>query len=225
MSIKITSTMNTSTNVKMLVYSRAGIGKTVLCSTAPKPLILSAESGLLSLRHFDLPVIEISDVSDVYDAYEFITESKDAEQYETICLDSITEIAEVLLLAHKKEHKDPRQSYTKLADDMAVLIRGFRDLPNKHVYFSAKQTRITDESTGVTTYQAMMPGRTLTNGISFFFDEVACLRIGVEDDGEEFRYLQCQPDVNYEAKDRSGELGMIEKPDLSYIFKQCLSTK
>lgn len=222
MSINITSTKEHKDKVNIIVYGRGGMGKTRLCATAPTPLILSAESGLLSLKDYDLDVIKINSIKDVYDAYEFITESNDAKKYETICLDSVSEIAEVLLIEHKKLSDDPRKSYPKLSDDMSSLLRGYRDLPDKHVYFSCKQVKVVDENNGITTYQPMMPGSNLMNNIGYFFDEVANIRIFKDDEGEEYRALQCIPDRTYDAKDRSSELDKIEKPDLTYIFNKCM---
>ena len=46
--LKTTATIESS-GVKVLVYGQAGSGKTTLIRTAPAPLILSAEAGLLSL--------------------------------------------------------------------------------------------------------------------------------------------------------------------------------
>ncbi len=221
MPIEIKSTKDVvEDGVNVIVYSRAGIGKTSLIATAPTPLTLSAESGLLSLRKHDLPYIEINTFGDLQDSYEFITSSAEAKQYETICLDSVTEIAEVLLSKFKSETKDPRKAYGNMNDEMATIIRAFRDLKGKNKYFSAKEARVTDEYTGVTTYRPMMPGKTLLNGLGFYPDELFALRIGVDDDGESFRYLQTQPDVSYDAKDRSGALSPIEKPDLTYIFNK-----
>ena len=225
MTIKITSTKEHTDKVNILVYGKAGMGKTYLCSTAPNPLIISTESGLLSLKDFDLPVIKITSIKDMYDAYEFITESSECKKFETICLDSITDIAEVMLIAHKRGEKDPRQAYGKLADDMADMIRGYRDMPEKHVYFTAKQSRIVDADTGIAAYQAGMPGNTLKEGIAYFFDEVACIRMGELDDGETYRYLQLHPDIKYDCKDRSGELDKQEKPDLTNLINRCLGNK
>lgn len=222
MAIKLTTTGQSATHVKALCYGDAGAGKTVLGATAPNPVIISAESGLLSLSHMNIPVIEVQTLDDVKEAYEFITESKDAEQFETICLDSITEIGEVMLSQYKKEDKDPRKSYGALADHMAQLIRTFRDLEGRHVYFSAKMVRIEDEYTGISTFRPMMPGKTLVNGLPFFFDEVMALRIGEADDGTKYRYLQTEPDMQYTAKDRSGALDMIERPDLTHLFDKIL---
>lgn len=225
MAIKIRSTQHDENFVKMLTFAKAGMGKTVLCSTAPNPLIISAESGLLSLADQDVPYIDISSYDDLSDAFEFVTESAEAKQYETICLDSLSEIAEVLLIQCKEEDKDPRKSYPKMSDLMATIIRQFRDLDERHVYFTAKQARITDEETGITTYQPMMPGKTLLQGINFFFDEVSVLRVGEDEEGDSYRYLQFQPDISYDCKDRSGKLGLVEKPDLTHIFNKIIGKK
>jgi len=220
MPIKLTSTKLASKKVKILVYGNAGMGKTVLCATAPNPIIISAEAGLLSLAEHDIPVLEVKTVEDVMNAYEWITTSADAKLYETVCLDSVTEIAEVLLTQYKKEEKDPRKAYGRLNDDMSTLIRSFRDLPNKHVYFTAKSIKKEDDTSGITTTRPAMPGSTLSNNLPYWFDEVLCLRIGKLDSGKEFRYLQTSPELQFDAKDRSGCLSKMEKPDLDYIFKK-----
>lgn len=220
MAIKITSTKDYGANgVKILVYGPAGIGKTVLCGSAPSPIIISAESGLLSLADLDIPVIEVKTVDDVNEVYDWLVGSKEAEQYETPCLDSVTEIAEVLLAQFKSEEKDPRAAYGRLADEMGRTIRNFRDIKGKNVYFSAKQVKLTDD-VGVTTYAPSMPGKQLLNGLPFFFDEVLPMRIGKLESGEEYRYLQTHADMLRDGKDRSGKLAKQEEPNLTKLFNK-----
>jgi hypothetical protein len=217
MAVKLTSTKDFNIDgVKCLVYSPTGIGKTVLCSTAPDPVIISAEAGLLSLKHLDIPVYEVKTKEEVGEAYNEVAMSK----FKTICLDSISEIAEVLLIDHKNRERDGRAAYGKFNDDMGALIRLFRDIKGKHVYFTAKLQRHVDDLTGVTTFVPGMPGKTMLNALPFFFDEVFALRIGKLADGTKYRYLMTQPDYQYEAKDRSGKLLEAEKPDLTYIFNK-----
>jgi ABC-type transporter Mla maintaining outer membrane lipid asymmetry ATPase subunit MlaF len=43
--------------VKNLIYGGAGAGKTVLMATAPMPVLISAESGALSLRQSNLELL------------------------------------------------------------------------------------------------------------------------------------------------------------------------
>ena len=219
MAIKIISTKGYDSNgVKVLVHGPAGIGKTSLCATAPNPLIISNESGLLSLAGLDIPVIEVNTLVELDEAYQFLTESKEADKYQTVCLDSISEIAEVVLRTHKAKEKDPRAAYGKLNDDIAASICAFRDLKGKHVYFTAKQSRVESEDQPIR-FMPMMPGKTTLNAMSYYFDEVLAMRLGKLEDGTVYRYLQTYPDLNYEAKDRSGKLPPRAKPDLAEVFK------
>jgi len=221
MAIKIQSTNEIGNDgIKALVYGDAGIGKTCLMATAPRPIILSCESGLLSLGELEIPYIEIDSVQDIYDAFEYLTETDAGDKFDTICLDSISEIGEVFLAALKKEYKDARQAYTILADELGALIRKFRDIKGKNILFSAKEVRITDDDTGITTYMASMPGKNLLNGLPFFFDEVFYMTKMQGDEGETYRVLKTQTDFGFRAKDRSGKLNYIEEPDLSKIISK-----
>lgn len=225
MAINFTTTKKENHFVKAMVYGEAGIGKTVLCSTAPSPVIISTESGLLSLADKDpIPVIEVGSAADIFEALAFIQSSADAKQFLTICLDSISDMAEVMLIDYKKQFKDPRQAYGVLADDMGTLIRSFRDLPNNHVYFTAKQGNLVDEYSGLIKYAPSMPGKNLTNGLPFFFDEVMVMRVQEGEGDESWRYLQTNATPQFTAKDRSGKLENIERPDLSYLFNKIVNS-
>lgn len=222
--IKIQNTKNFGTNgVKVLIYGRAGIGKTRTCATAPKPLIISAESGLLSLVDAGVDYVEVNTVDDVNDVYQWLTSSKEAKKYDTICLDSISEIAEVLLSTFKSQVTDARQAYGQLNDEMTKTIRSFRDISGKNVVFTAKEVRIVDEAVGKTSFVPAMPGKTLTNGLPFFFDEVFPLLPGKLESGEEYTYLQTYADLHREGKDRSGRLEKVEEPDLTKLFNKIVS--
>lgn len=223
--------------IKALVYGGAGAGKTVLLATAPAPLLISAESGALSLRKdnlerlfgvgnpyitYNMPMIEIKTVEDLADAYTWVSTSPQAAQFQTIGMDSITEIGEVVLNNAKRQVKDPRQAYGELIEKMESLIRLFRDLPGRNVVITAKMAPTKDELTGVVKYGPSMPGAKLANNLPYFFDEVFRLGIGQTPQGEKYRFLQTQPDLQYEAKDRSGALAPMESPVLSAIFAKIL---
>lgn len=225
MALKLTTTSEAarSNGVKMCVYGRAGAGKTTLCKTLPNPLIISAEGGLLSLADTNIPVIEIESFMDIDDAFRFVTESPEAQQFESIALDSITEIAEQCLSYERNRVKDPRQAYGELGSRMATVIRSFRDLIGKHVYFSAKGGFMKDRN-GVSLWGPSMPGNTLKEGLPYFFDEVICADVGENPETQKpYHYLQCRPTIGIEAKDRSGKLEMIEYPDLGNIINKIIS--
>lgn len=222
--LRITTTdqISVAHGVKVLVYGQSGVGKTVLCATAPNPVIISAEAGLLSLRKVSIPVIEITNVDELVEAHRWCQESAEARQYETICIDSISEIGEVVLANAKRQVKDPRQAYGELLEKMLTTIKAFRDLQGKHVYMSAKMEPMRDELTGIVKYGPSMPGQKLGPQLPYLFDEVFRMGINKTPQGEEYRFLQTQPDLQYEAKDRSGSLDRMEPPDLTHVFNKIL---
>lgn len=221
--MKIMSTygIGAKNGVKMLVYGKAGRGKTTLCATAPNPIVFSAESGLLALSNYQVAYAEIRTIKDLQDAFAWAQSSTEARQFQTLCLDSLSEIAEVVLSNAKGQVKDPRQAYGELIEKMSMTIREFRDLPGYHVYMSAKQEMVKDDASGVALNMPSMPGNKLGQSLPYFFDEVFQLDIGKDPATQQtYRYLRTQPDFQNDAKDRSGRLDPIEYPDLGNIIKK-----
>jgi hypothetical protein len=209
----------TAQAVKLLVYGQAGAGKTSLIPTLPTPVILSAEGGLLSIADTNLPFIEITSMDDLREAYKWLTSSAEAAEFESVALDSISEIAEVVLNAEKKINKDPRAAYGAMQEQMADIIRGFRDLPGKHVYMSAKLEKTQDEM-GRVLYAPSMPGNKTGQSLPYFFDEVLALRVEKDAEGFTRRALMTDGDGLWLAKDRSGKLEVWEDADLGEIIKK-----
>ncbi len=223
MGIKITSISEAleSNGIKILIHGLAGSGKTVFCATTGVPtLIISAESGLLSIAgapdYIKTTVVKtIYELEQVYD-YVF----NNPGLFKFVALDSISEIAEVLLADEKKNSKDPRQAYGNLSDRMLSILRGFRDLPDIDVIMSCKQVSRENSDTGITTFVPSLPGQALTNAIGYLFDEVFALRVEKDEDGHDYRTIQTGRDRNYEAKDRSGVLEMFEAPSARKIIEK-----
>ena len=219
MAINLKTTSGLSANgVKLLVYGQAGAGKTTLIKTLPNVVVLSAEGGLLSIQDADLPYLEINSMADLMEAYEWLS-SGEAKSFKSIALDSISEIAEVCLNTEKKIAKDPRQAYGAMQEQMADVIRAFRDLPGRHVLMTAKLEKATDEM-GRILYAPSMPGNKTGQSLPYFFDEVLALRVEKDADGISQRALMCDSDGLWIAKDRSGKLAGWEAPDLGEIIKK-----
>lgn len=227
MAVHITTTQQAAQlhGIKCLVYGKSGAGKTKLAATAPAPIILSAESGILSLREFQIPMIQIKTVADLTEVHQWALNSAEAKQFATIYIDSISEIGEVVLANAKSQVKDPRQAYGELIEKMMATIKAFRDLPGKNVVMAAKQEPIKDEMTGIVQYGPSMPGSKLGPQLPYLFDEVFRLGVGKTPQGVEYRFLQTGPDLQYDAKDRSGSLDPVERPDLSFVFSKILGVR
>lgn len=218
MAIQLKSTKDYALNgVKMCVYGFAGAGKTSLIPTLPTPLVLSAEGGLLSIKDSGVQYIEISNMAELKESYAWLLGSNEASHFESVALDSISEIAEVVLNDERKKSKDGRAAYGEMNTVMQELIRAFRDIPNKHVLMTAKLEKTADEM-GRMLYSPSMPGKTLTQGLDYYFDEVMALRVERDAEGVAQRALMCDSDGLWRAKDRSGKLAMWEPPNLGDII-------
>jgi hypothetical protein len=238
------TTANEATDVggvKALVHGGSGVGKTVLMATMPQPILISAESGLLSLRRtnlqrlidqgffavgtldMDVKVIKVSNVDDLTAAHTWCAQHAWSNGFRSVGLDSISEIMEQVLSNAKKQVKDPRQAYGELIEKGQMLVRAFRDLPGLNVCVAAKQEPAKDELSGVTRYGPSVPGSKLGPSLPYFFDEVFALRINKDQNGNSYRFLQTQPDLQYEAKDRSGMLAPMEYPHLGAVFSKVLA--
>ena len=216
MAISLKRTGASNQWVNILVHGQSGSGKTTLSRTLENVVILSAEGGLLSVADEQIPYIEISTYAELMEAYQWASESDEAKQFDCVALDSISEMAEVILATEKSKAKDPRQAYGALQDSMSGLIRAFRDLP-KHVYMTCKTEKIQDES-GRLLWSPSMPGAKLGQQLPYFFDEVFALRVEKDEDGKALRMLQTESDGIWTAKDRSGKLEPWCEPDLGKII-------
>jgi hypothetical protein len=213
-----------SHGVKILVYGRAGMGKTTLCGTAPSPVIISAEAGLLSLRSKKIPVLLVTSIQDVWDAYTWCQTKARAAGIRTVCLDSISEITEKALTTAKKKKNDPRAAYGDMATETIDLVKAFRDLSGFHVVVTAKETTKVDPITNVGRSEPTAPGQQVGPALPYLFDEVFHASTGQDNVGKTYHYLRTRASFNADAKDRSGALDEIEYPDLGNIITKIMGT-
>lgn len=225
--MKFSNTNDVHNNgVKALVYGIAGAGKTTLATTLPRPIIISAENGLLSIAGSGIGVIEVENFDDLKQAYQWCVNPANQTYFDSIMLDSISEIAEQILLFAKTKVKDARLAYTDLSDRLIDIIKDFRDIKGKHVIMTAKIESAKEELTGVTKYFPSVPGNKLTQKLPYLFDEV--LYLGVKTDpstNQSFRFIQTQPDFQVAAKDRSGKLSFTEPPNLGLIINKIIGVQ
>lgn len=214
--------------VKGAVYAGSGVGKTMLIRTMPgRKIIIGRERGELSLapanqirvfgNYEEIPIIRISTEADLKASFELVSGPK-GEIFQSVGIDSASDIAESILNEKLGIHKDPRRAYGEMQEIMGKYIRRFRDMPRKHVMFTAKQD-MAPTADGLNLFQPSMPGKTMTQDFPYFFDFVFALQISPKDAaGKEHRYLRCKPNNQFSAKDRSGILDEMEKPDIGAII-------
>lgn len=217
--IRLTSTTSQiSDGIKCLIYGKSGVGKTPLLITAPGMCLISAEKGLLSVQRMRATAcIVINSYPEMIEVMTWCYQSQEAKQFYTFGLDSVSEIAELVLAKELSINKDPRKAYGNLATEMIKLAKYFRDIPTKNTVLIAKEEYDKDETTGVTLYQPQFPGQKLGPAMPYYFDET--LRM-VEINGQ--RALATKLNFQQFARDRSGNLAEYEPPDLTHVFRKIL---
>lgn len=210
---------------KVVVYGQAGVGKTSLIRTLPhgQTLIVDAEGGLMSIADIDVTSTKIKSFQDILDLYKWITEDPAAKQYKYLVFDSLSDIAEVCLAYEKTQVNDKRQAYGEMADKMIYIIRQFRDL-DLGICFICKLEKNKDEVSGAMMYSPLLPGQVLPKQMPYLVDGLLAMRMTAPDnDGNCARYVQTQPDFQWDAKCRNApgrNLDRTEPADLGWIFSK-----
>src|SRR5437899_1886908 len=85
--------------VKALVYGAPGSGKTPIVNTAPRPLLLACEPGLLSMRGSTVPTYPGFTNDAIDDFFAWFFNSNDVKNFDTLAIDSTSQMADTYLQA------------------------------------------------------------------------------------------------------------------------------
>lgn len=213
------------TKLNALIYGQSGAGKTTLAGTlgAYKPIIISLEAGLLSLKGVDVDYVEVDPEHRITSLRKILEEVKNSD-YQTVFIDSLTEISEAMYDLAKSEFPDSRntmQRYGYTKELMVRFLKYTRDF-DKNIVYTALQKDDKDDI-GRQYHLPNLVGSVKESAMGYM-DFVLALRV-VEKDDERVRVLQTSPSAGYQAKDRSGKLNEFEKPDLGLIIDKVFATK
>ena len=208
--------------VKSVVYGGPGTGKTPIIVTAPRPIVCVVEPGTLSARNssFDtVPAFEANEDSKIKDFFKWICESNEAKGFDTIGIDSATQMAEIFLKGELQRNKDGRRAYGEMARAVKDIFDKLYYLPNKHIYLIAKQ----GEDDITKKKKPYFPGQELNVYVPHLFDEV--LQLGfhqIPGQQQPIQSFKCKESFDAVARDRSGNLAEFEPPNLTHIFNKCM---
>lgn len=225
--ITTTADQATSDGVKCVSYGRDGAGKTFGIPTAPRPFIFDVEGKTLSIAKYAIPSIRIRTWADWLDAYAWFREPSNNVNFDTLIVDSVSELSALKLSEEKIKGNNKGRAYGELRDAIATAIRNLIALPEKNVILNAKASLIElPDMTKI--YAPSLPGTTAEQALGFYVNEMFYIGIG-EYDGPvvngvsskvRYRYLQTEQDAQVQARDNSLTLLPKEPVDYAAIFKK-----
>ena len=213
--------------VKGICYGGPGSGKTPMCNTAPRPVMLVCEPGMLSMRGSTIPAFEAFDYQKVNEFFEWFFKSNESKAFDTLIIDSLSEMSEIYLSQEKGgssqagNQKHGLKAYGGMAEKVLEKVNQLFFYPNKYVWLIAKQQFM--ELEGVQTKMPYFPGKVLNVEIPHKFDLIVHAgQVQIPQFVQPVNALRCKPIFGVFARDRSGNLNEIEPPNLTELFNKCL---
>jgi hypothetical protein len=208
--------------VKCISYGPGGSGKSPVSETAPNPVYLAIEPGLLSMRQSVIPAWEGSTLERIDEFLKWLFESAEAKKFDTVIIDSLSEWCEMLLAKYMKLNAHGLKAYGDMAEAFLKDAMKLYFMPKKHMYLIAKETFIAQGE--AQKRRPYYPGKEVYKELDHKFDEILNLNLhtipGVVGQQKAF----CTGETfDIHARDRSGKLNLYEPPNLTHIFNKCMS--
>lgn len=204
---------------KVCCYGGAGSGKTPLLNTAPRPVLLACEPGLLSMRGSNVPTFQAFEPKRIDEFFDWVCGSKEANNFDTIGIDSATEMAEIYLKQALKDNRHGQKAYGEMAENVEKHLRRLYFAPNKHIYVIAKQ-EILRETNFKRPY---FPGQYLPVQVPHLFDFILNLGIHSVPGQGQVKAFRCIESFSEVARNRTGNLNEFEPPHLGQLFQKAMS--
>lgn len=202
--------------VKAVIYGPPGSGKTPILNTAPRPLLLACEPGLLSMRGSRIPTYLGYTVKDINDFFDWFFKSAEVKNFDTLGVDSTSQMADVYLQEALRTNKHGLKAYGEMATNTMAHLRGLYYTKEKHAYLIAKESSVD------TFRKPWWPGKDLNINVPHLYDEILNLNIHNVPGMGQVKAFRCQPSIDTLARDRTGMLAEFEPPDFGALIRKAM---
>jgi len=214
--------------VKALVYGPAGTGKTPILNTAPRPVLLATEPGLLSMRGSKVPTYEAYTSQRIDEFFKWFFNSTETKNFDTLGIDSGSQIADVYLQAalsgtsRAGNKKHGMAAYGEMADNTMEHLRTLFYTRYKHTYVICKEEIADVEFQSLR--RPYFPGKVLPIQVPHMYDFLIRLaKTNVPGVAGEVLAFQCVGNMNVLARNRTGNLNEFEPPHFGALVQKAMT--
>lgn len=207
--------------VKSIIYGPPGAAKTPLINTCPRPLLLACEPGLLSMRGSNVPTFAAFSATLIDEFMKWFFNSNERKNFDTIAIDSVSQMAELYLVDALKNNKHGLKAYGEMAAKTLEQLNGLYFSHNIHTYLIAKEAAIDDN--GVRIRKPYFPGQQLMVEVPHKFDLIMRLAQHNVPGVGQTRAFRCIGSLEEMSRDRTGRLNEFEPPQFADIIKKCMN--
>lgn len=137
--IKKSNELVIPSTVKMMIYGQAGMGKTTVALSAPKPLLLDFDNGVKRVNMAHLGGIDIVQVSSWQDVQQVLQE--DLSSYQTIVVDTIGKMMD-FIISYKCGTRQPQiKDWGGINAEFSWMTRTLSSLNKNVVFVAHRDTR------------------------------------------------------------------------------------
>lgn len=201
---------------KALIYGAPGSGKTPIVNTCPRPVLLACEPGLLSMRGSNVPTCQAFTPAAIDDFFKWVFNSNEAKAFDTIAIDSTSQMADIYLQDALKRIKHGMQAYGEMAKNVMDHLRPLFFMPQKHTYLICKQ----EVEAGMA--RPWFPGKQLNVDVPHMYDLILHLGIKNVPLVGQTKAFQCNESFDFLCRNRTGTLNDYEQPDFGQIVRKVM---
>lgn len=213
---------------KTIIYGPAGSAKTPILNTAPRPVLLATEAGLLSMRNSNIPTYEAYSSQRVDEFFKWFFNSTETKNFDTLGIDSGSQMADIYLNAAMQgtskqgNKKHGMAAYGEMATNTMDHLRTLYYTRYKHVYLICKE-QIADVD-----FQSLrrpyFPGQVLPIDVPHLYDFIIRIaKTNVPGMAGEQLAFQCNGTMNIMARNRTGNLNDFEEPHFAKLVTKAMT--
>lgn len=213
--------------VKSIIYGGPGTGKTPIAATAPRPLILMSEPGMLSMKGSSVPTYPAFSEAKLEEFFKWWFESAETKNFDTLIWDSVSQAAEFIvehLMTGKSKGGNKvhgLEAHGTMGTFMLDKINRLYFQEKKHIILIAKLEKF--DLNGLIYERPYFPGKMLPIRVPHLYDLITKLGVynvpGRPKPEKAFRTME---DLGQMGRDRSGNLAEFEPPNMAHIFAKCM---